>query len=157
MSKTSKGYEAQMLKPKGIKLNVNPTMDEVLAAVDGTLRPRAVKGGKRQEELTKMRGDGQPGGRPLGVTTGLPINMAFCYMLQQNERAPDHLKHTDDNLIEWLRAEFPRRPTIRFENVQSIRNWYQQGRLTRGIPPRVLSHRYDSGGRITDTKYKYKD
>lgn len=129
------------------------TEDEIIAAKRGKLLPRERKGGRNQQELVQEGTNGMPAGRPIGTTTGLPVNLAVCYVFQQNEKAPKDKKLTDQGIAEWLRKEFPGRKTGYWDQVQLMRWKYNQGKFTRGMKPTKQSHRYDSGGALIDPKY----
>lgn len=134
-----------------------PTEAEVNSAVQGRLLPRRKDAEvelRRQSDLTRVRIDGTPGGRPMGVTTGLPISLALCWAYQQNEVAPTKQKLTDQEIAEWLRHEFPGRATKHFDAVQTNRWRYNRGDFTRGTPPRKPSNRYDSGGLQINPTYR---
>lgn len=128
------------------------TEQELIAAVDGTLKPRAKHGDPDQQQLRLVGTNAMPVGRPIGITTGLPIFMAWCYIFQQNERKPRNHKMTDEKITAWLQAEFPGRSTGYFARVQEIRWKYNHGWFTREMEPVIQSHRYDSGGAIIDPK-----
>jgi hypothetical protein len=130
------------------------TQAERQDAIRGTLKPRSVQGTKRQADLVKRGADGKLIGHPVGVTTGLPIFLAVAYVFQQNEKAPRTRKLTDQQIAEWLRAEFPGRATKYWDDVQWFRVRYNNGKLTRGVRPELQSHRYDSGGENIDPAYK---
>jgi hypothetical protein len=128
------------------------TADEIKAAVAGKLSPRKATGNDAQGDLIRTGRNGMPVGRPIGTSTGLPINMAIAYIFQQNEKARSHKKLTDTKIAEWLRHEFPGRSTERWNRVQEMRTQYNAGKMTRGKLPRFPSHRYDSGGEMIDPK-----
>ena len=123
---------------------------ELLAAVNGKLKPRTSKGDKDQDSLRQVAKNGMSAGRPLGVTTGLPVYMAICYIFQENERRRHEKKLTDAEITEWLKKEFPGRDTNYFARMQWNRCRYNTGILTRGMIPSIQSHRYDSGGAMID-------
>lgn len=133
-----------------------PTDEERLAVVAGKLLPRKTKGQKSQQELVRTGKGKMPVGHPLGMTTGLPIFMAICYALQQNEKAPRDERLTDQGLADWFRAEFPGRDAKYWDKVQNLRSNYNSGRYTRGMVPLKKSHRYDSGGEEIDPVYRRK-
>jgi hypothetical protein len=125
---------------------------EIKAAIRASLRPRRKPGSAKHPDLGRIGKNGMPVGRPLGVSTGLPIYMAICYVFQQNEKAKKRRKLTDYRIAEWLRHEFPGRGTAAWDRVQEMRKKYNAGAFTRGYVPKHPSHRYDSGGEITDPK-----
>jgi hypothetical protein len=124
------------------------TSAELIAAVDGNLKARKTKGTLDQPALRTIGKNNMPVGRPLGITTGLPVFMAICFVLQENERRA--IKRTDQQITEWLAKEFPGRNSNYFESAQMMRTNYNSGRYTREIVPSLQSHRYDSGGTMID-------
>lgn len=147
--------QAAIPKARGTS-RVSATQAEIMAAIKGKLQPREEKGHKRQTQLVQRGRNDVPVGRPVGITTGLPIFMAICYALQQNEKADKAMKLTDQQIAEWLRLEFPGRGTDYWNHVQEMRKQYNNGRYTRNQRPIVKSHRYDSGGTEIDPVYARK-
>ena len=125
-----------------------PTLDEIRGAIAGDLKPRDQTGAKKQDELGQKDELGRPTGRPLGLTTGLPIGMAVCYALIQNEKAGKKNKFTDTALAQWLRDEFPGRPSKVFSNISYLRYRYNSGYYTQGAQPAVRSNQYDEKGDV---------
>src|SRR6476469_7342242 len=107
-------------KPKGGPRTV-ASQQEIMAAIKGKLQPRDEKGHKRQTQLVQRGRNDMPVGHPVGITTGLPIFMAICYCFQQNEKAPNDAKLTDQQIADWLREEFPGRSTEHWNRVQEMR------------------------------------
>jgi hypothetical protein len=158
-------YESVSSKKPKPQRNPNmPTDAERLAAVQGKLEPRTVKGTKAQHDLQKTGANEMPVGHPVGIETGLPVFMAICYALQQNERAKRQQAKgnkeakvlTDDEISAWLKAEFPGREAKYWNEVQNLRSNFNNGYYTRGIKPHYKSHRYDSGGKTIDPVYRRK-
>ena len=124
------------------------TENLVMSAIDGTLAKQHVLGDPDQDALLQVGAHHRPSGRPLGITTGLPITFAICYILQRNEQRI--VKLTDDQITKWLLREFPGRNTKRFNAVQDSRRKFNTGRYTRRILPTIQSHRYDGGSCLDD-------
>ncbi len=57
---------------------------------------------------------GRLNGHPIGVTTGLPILLAWCYIFQKNEKNATDEKLTDEEISDWMKEEFPGRRTPDF-------------------------------------------
>lgn len=147
-------YEAKTTGKRPVaRTTGSATEEEIKAAIAGTLAVRSSRGDRNQPELTQTGTNKMPVGRPLGTSTGLPLFMAICYVFQQNEKATKAKKLTDEQISEWLRHEFPGRNTAYFDRVQETRNYYNRGKYTRSVPPRLKSHRYDSGGTEIDPSY----
>jgi len=155
-------YEVKSAEQKPPRSPNLPTEAERLAAVKGKLEPRTVKGKKSQTDLARTGVNDMPVGHPLGVTTGLPVYMAICYMFQQNERAKRQRDLgndkaevlTDKQLSAWLKSEFPGRKASYWDKVQFLRYNYNHGFFTQKVTPEVVSHRYDSGGQCIDPVYR---
>lgn len=147
-------YEVKNTTPRSSGTARTATEQEVIAAVNGKLQPREQKGDRGQIDLARLGTNGMPVGRPLGATTGLPVFMAICYILQQNEKSIRARRFTDQEIAEWLRKEFPGRKTGSWNCVTEMRYKYNHGKYTRGIAPKVPSHRYDSGGQEIDPVYR---
>jgi hypothetical protein len=130
------------------KERMSATDEEVAAAVAGTLAPRKSKGSTDQDSLTSRSENDRPTGRPLGISTGLPIMMAMAYVLQQNEKAPQNKKLTDEQIKEWFQSEFPGRDSKVHDNIQYCRRLYNAGRFTKGTPPKTPSNRFNEKGEI---------
>jgi hypothetical protein len=144
-------------KPKKAppKSPASATEDEINAAVLGELNPRSTKGTADQEGLTKKTESGRNSGRPLGVTTGFPILLAWCWIFQQNDKAPDNPvklrdgkpvvgtgKMTDEQISAWMKSEFPGRDTPAFDHPQGCRRDYNNGKFTKLQKPKIESQRY---------------
>lgn len=128
--------------------------EEIQAAMLGKLQARNIRGNRQQTKLVQKGRSGVPAGRPLGTSTGLPVYLAIVFTLQQNEKAPKNRKLTDQKLAEWMRSEFPGRDTKFWDGIQNMRTNYNIGKYTKGMIPKLQSHRYDSGGECIDPKYK---
>lgn len=147
-------YEVKQTAKRKYTKSLTAASDaEIVAAVEGKLTARNQKGTIKQADMARLGRNGMPVGRPLGMTTGLPVFLALCYIFQQNEKAPNAKKLTDEQLAQWLRAEFPGRNTDYWDDIQRNRRKYNQGLLTRGMAPKFQSHRYDSGGQMIDAVY----
>lgn len=122
--------------------------EERAAAVRGELQIRSTKGDKKQDALGATDESGRPAGRPLGVTTGLPILGAWCYVFQENEKRSK--KWTDAQISEWMKKEFPGRNTPAFDHPHTCRRDYNLGKFTRGATPKTQSKRYDEKGNVLE-------
>lgn len=126
-------------EPKAPKRSpISATDEEIKAAQEGTLEPR--------ETPTAEALAATENGRPIGVTTGLPIAMGWCFMFQNNENLPTNEKWTDEMISQWMHSEYPGRETKAFDQVGNCRVLYNGGRFTKSIPPKVKSQRYDENG-----------
>lgn len=120
--------------------------------------------------MTRKRRNGLPDGyvteprtgvavRKYGVTTGLRLGQCIGKMFHENEllafKCPSELwpdrepgkPLTDEELRDWLRAEFPDRPSERFLRIRMHRREYNIGAWPRtGHPPELLSYPYDEHG-----------
>jgi hypothetical protein len=139
-------------EPAEPKVRVSASEEEIAAAVAGNLEPRETVGDKRQESLTAVSENGRAKGRPLGVTTGLPIMLCWCYVYQQNEKAAPKDKLSDEDISAFMKSEFPGREVGVFEvgGVQYCRRLYNSGRFTKGTQPKTQSHRYNAEGQVDD-------
>lgn len=144
-------------EPKPPKERLSASEEELQAAIDGTLTPRDRKGDAAQESLGGTGENGKPKGRPIGVTTGLPILLAWCYIFQYNETLKEAFDAnpkknpapwTDEQIAAWMKEEFPGRATAAFDNVNGCRNSYNKGNYTRMHEPKIQSKRYDETGAI---------
>lgn len=126
------------------------TEAEFAAAVEGTLKPRPEGGKRSQDSLTAKGEDDKPSGRPLGVTTGLPIRMYWCLLFQQNEKAPKAKKMTNEQIAAAMKKEYPGRDSAVFDSVAYVRRQFNQGILTRGMKPKYESHAYDAEGNVQE-------
>jgi hypothetical protein len=114
---------------------------EVAAAVEGNLGPRDFD--KSSSRLA---------GRTLGITTGLPVFGFWAYFFPKNEKASKKDKLTDEQITEFVRAEFPGRKNEVFDHIPGIRRNYNNGMFTKGIPPKVHSNRYDAEGNVVPSR-----
>lgn len=134
------------------KNRVSMDEDEIRAAVEGYLAVREERGTPDQEALTAKSGNGRNAGRPIGVTTGLPILGAWCFVFQQNEKAPNRAfrngdrpgdgKMTDEQISAWMHDEFPGRESPAFDHPQGCRRDYNSGKFTKEFKPKTPSQRY---------------
>lgn len=136
--------------PKPPKQQISANQAEIEAAIEGTLEPREVKGTTAQDGLGGAQDRrGSPIGRPIGLTTGLPIQMAWIYVFQCNEdNAKAGTPWTDEEISAWMKEEFPGRPNKTFDAVASARNACNKGTATRGIPLKHQFSRYNADGTI---------
>lgn len=141
-------------KPKAEKLDKGSYAEELADAIAGRLKPREQKGSKNQESLTAETESGRPKGRPLGVTTGLPILLGWCYIFQQNEKAPKEQRLTDEEISNWMKKEYPGRDTPAFDHPARARREYNEGKFTRGTAPVKPSRPYDKDGNVLTEKPK---
>ncbi len=119
---------------------------QIADAVAGVLKADPAHAAKKGDErFGKVDDRGQPTGRPVGTSTGLGIQMAWCFIFQSNEKAAAAKRLNDEAITNWLKKEFPGRESGVFNNVQGVRTKYNQGGLTRGEVPSVISHRYEDG------------
>jgi len=81
--------------------------------------------------------------RPVGMKTGLGIQSAWAYVLNQNEKVPKVKKLSDEQITDWMKTEFPGRESNIFNQVQAVRNKYNKGGLTKGEIPAILSTRLE--------------
>lgn len=113
-----------------------------------------------------IKGDGNA--RPTGKTTGLGVEAAWHYIFEKNEVAAGRLKgkghfkdaksptklkdgkpFTDEQISEWMYAEFPNRGSAAFKMVSSARIKANDGRLPRSLgTPVVQFQRYDEAGQV---------
>ena len=136
--------ETKPVKEKAV--TASATEEEFQAAVNGTLKPRSEAGSRNQEALKAKSDDGKPSGRPLGITTGLPIRMYWILLAQRNEAAPKNKKMTDEQIADALRKEYPGRDSAVFDAVQYVRRQFNAGVLTRGMKPKWTCYKYDAEG-----------
>lgn len=139
-------------EPKPKNVGTAASSEELADAIGGRLKPRELKGSKNQDSLTAATESGRPKGRPLGVTTGLPILLAWCYIFQTNEKAPKDQKYTDEEITKWMTKEFPGRSTPAFNHPGRARREYNEGKFTRGTPVVRQSKPYDKDGNVITDK-----
>lgn len=152
-AKGNKGKAKAKKEKAPPKPKIGATEAELAAAVAGNLKPRDEKGSKGQESLGLRTGDdSKPVGRPIGLTTGLPILLAWCYIFQQNQKATKAQRKTDEQISKWMKAEFPGRKTAAFDNVNGCRIAYNGGRYTKEVEPKVQSQRFDENGEVVVVK-----
>lgn len=128
--------------------------------VEGTLAPRPELAGKRAE-YDKKNALGRAGGRPLGLTLGLTIALTRDYLLIQNEKAPEQPaevdaesgiaiigsgKMTDEQLAQYMYAEFPGRVSSSMANFTGLRRMYNIGTGYNGMRPKYQSRPYNADG-----------
>jgi hypothetical protein len=130
------------------KARVALTEDELQALVNGELQPRDNKGTADQESLGTTDEKGRPKGRPIGVTTGLPITAAWSYIFQVNEKQPVNEKWTDEQISGWMKEEFPGRATPAFDHPAGCRADYNAGKFSKGVAPTLQSNQYSADGQI---------
>lgn len=135
---------AKVAKPKEPSAASSPA--ELAAAIEGTLKPRSEKGTSSQSTLKQIGKHKRPSGRPLGTSTGLPISLFWCYIFQQNEKAPKANKLTDDKIRTLIKKEFPGRASNAFDAISTWRHKFNLGGFTRGSAPKLKSKRYDEAG-----------
>lgn len=149
--------EEQEAPAKPAKARIGMDEQEIENAVAGILEVRAEAGSEDQESLTTRDEKNRPKGRPLGVTTGLPILGAWCYIFQENEKAPERPnrtgrpgdgKMTDKQISDWMNNEFPGRNTPAFNHPAGCRLDYNRGRFTKSITPKLTSQRYDEAAEV---------
>lgn len=113
---------------------------------------------KRSRSSAKKKKEKGEGKRPVGETTGLPIQHAWVHIFVQNEKAAKNNRMTDKQISDWLKKEFKGRPSKVFEerSVNGVRSKYNRGGLTKGAVPSVLSRRFDENGEILERKARTK-
>lgn len=143
--------EAAPEETKAPKARIGLSQDEVDQIVAGNVPSREVVGTADQESLGMTDAEGRPKGRPIGVTTGLPICAAWCAMFIWNEQrsgGADDPKWTDEQISNWMKSEFPGRNTPAFDHPAGCRKDYNAGRFTKGVAPQVQSSQYDASGNV---------
>jgi hypothetical protein len=139
-------------EPKPARPKISATDEEIMALCAGKLNPRDYKGTAQQDALTQVSEDGKAVGRPLGVSTGLPIQLAFGYMFQENQKVASAcrikgLGHaTDEKCSAWIKREFPGRGAGTFDNIAYCRRYFNNGQGTKGNKPKWTSDRFDDNG-----------
>lgn len=84
----------------------------------------------------------KPGARPIGRTTKLGIQGAWCHIFQQNAKQ----RLCDADITKWMNKEFPGRDSKVFGSVSAVRSKYNAGGLSGGEAPKVRSVSYDENG-----------
>lgn len=98
---------------------------------------------KSKPKLSKVAKKGTvKGSRPIGRTTGLPIQQAWVQLFKDN--AKRHL--SDEAITKWMLKEFPGRDSKVFHAVAAVRSKYNSGGLTGGEAPKVRALQYDAEG-----------
>ena len=98
----------------------------------------------------------------VGRTAKLGIQDSWVLILRRNEELKR--KRTDQELADWMVREFPKHKSQLFEDlrkkelwrVQQARARYNRGAFTKGIVPKIKSHRYDKSGKTIDPVYSGK-
>lgn len=132
--------------------------EEIAAAIAGTLKARAEGGSKKQESLTALSENGRHKGRPIGVTTGLPILLAWCLAFQENSKTAGQSKipglgrKSDEAITKFMKSEFPGRDTPAFDHPAICRNDYNKGRFTQNQIPKIVSERYGEDGSVVSNR-----
>jgi len=97
-----------------------------------------------------------------GRVTGMGVCAYFASLFEANELVGPNRKMTDEMILNKVKAEFPEgkiaknlaklnNPPISYTTVNGIYRYkYNRGVFTRGIPPTLVSFRYDAKGRIVD-------
>lgn len=126
------------------------TKDEKEALVRGELTPRGPQPSAPE------------GARPLGATTGLPMQLCWGYLFQQNEKRADAFAKdpkaekpwTDEKIAAFFESEFPGREA-KF-TVHSARVNQNKGQATDNIPLRRKSRRYNAEGQPVEGRISPK-
>jgi len=94
-----------------------------------------------------------------GITTGIGITQYFITLFEANEFLPLKQRMTDDSIASKIAREFPDRKSAQdFMNnkakktVNSYRYRYNSGKFTKGVPPSILSLRYNQEGTPVNLK-----
>ncbi len=94
-----------------------------------------------------------------GITTGMGIISYFTSLFEANEFLTTKWKMTDEAIARKIAKEFPHRKSAQDflhnkskKTVNSYRYRYNSGKFTRGIPPTILSFRYDKLGEPVNFK-----
>ena len=87
------------------------------------------------------------------------ITHYFISMFEANHILPYKLKMTDSTIARKISREFPNRKSAQDfvsktpnKTVNSYRYRYNKGKLTRNIPPKLLSLRYNKVGLVVNFK-----
>jgi|GEM_PF-5160345 len=75
---------------------------------------------------------------------GLGVIATWIKLFKDNPRE----KLTDEQISKAIKKNFPGRDSAIFDHVQSVRNRYNKGALTRGKTPAVESKRYAADGSV---------
>ncbi len=104
-----------------------------------------------------------PENKSQGEQTGMGIMQFFANLFDANELAPISRKLTDEQILLACQAEFPGRKIwedfsdgstkSKRYTVNTYRIKYNNGIMTRGVPPVRKSYRYDNRGRKVDPRY----
>ena len=81
--------------------------------------------------------------RRVGVTLGKSVIQTWVHIFQTNAKN----KWTDERISEFMHAEFPELHNKTFDQVHTIRGYYNGGRYTEN-KPEVKSVRYDAEGNV---------
>lgn len=111
---------------------------------------RAALAAKHPEKLVREWNE-RCGGRVRGVTTGLGVEAAWCYLFERNAKAPVADRMTDAQISAFLKKEFPgkkgreNKPTSVFEAdaVQATRSKFNRGAFGEGYKPEKPSQPWD--------------
>jgi len=106
----------------------------------------------KRKAKAKTNGDapsrGVTGTRPVGETSGLSVTKAWCHIFEKNEKVPKAKKLEDTAIAKWMEDEFPGRKSAVFNRVNSVRNSYNKGKLTKSVVPEIISQRFDASGAV---------
>lgn len=90
----------------------------------------------KEDKPRRKHSDPGPRGQPVGVQWGLRIEATWVRLLSDNEKAPDGRKLSDTEISQFMKREFPNRPSKVFERVQYVRAKYNRGGFKCGTPSR---------------------
>jgi len=88
----------------------------------------------------------------VGKTLHLKVTPTWIHVFAENEK--NHL--TDEGITSFMKKEFPTKPPSNFEYVPRFRRHYNDGLLTHGIKPKVMSQSYNKDAHTEKTKSKIK-
>jgi hypothetical protein len=101
-----------------------------------------------KKKVAKKAGEVNTNSRAPGLTFGLGVEKTWVKLFEQNEKCKKAERMTDEQITEFMYAEFPHKTCEVFKHVNGVRGKYNRGGFHKGEAPELQSKRYDENGDV---------